>query len=127
MQRENRIEASTRVLIAARPDRMRDSLRFLLRTMPGIDIIGPADDSSSTLRMVSEHRPALVLLDTNLPGEKIPSLLKQIKAHGSPGRCLVLSENSRQQQETRAAGADAALLKGFSTEQLFETVAALLG
>ena len=39
------------VLIAGRPCRMRDSLHILLKTMPGIDIVGYADDGSSTQAM----------------------------------------------------------------------------
>lgn len=126
MPKENKTEHSARVLIAARPDRMRDSLHLVLKAVPGINIIGSADNSSSALRMVSEHHPALVLLDTNLPGEGTASVLKRIKANGSQSRCLVLSGTIRQRRETQAAGADVALLKGFSTEQFLEIIEALL-
>lgn len=58
------------VLIAAKPDRMRESLRILLRLVDGINIVGQASDERSTLRMIAKHRPALVLLDTNLRGRR---------------------------------------------------------
>lgn len=114
------------VLVAAKPSRIRDSLHVLLKTMRGITIVGPADDGASALRMVSEHHPALVLLDTNLPGEDALTVLKRIKANGSRSRWLVLSDTFGQQREARSAGADAALVKGFSTEKLFQTVEELL-
>ena len=126
MPKENKTERGARVLIAARRDRMRDSLHLLLKAVPGINIIGSADNSSSALRMVSEHHPALVLLDTNLPGEETTGVLRRIKANGSQSRCLVLSGTIDQRRETQAAGADVALLKGFSTEQFLETIEALL-
>jgi DNA-binding NarL/FixJ family response regulator len=122
----NENEHNASVLIAARPCRMRDSLRLLLKTMPGIEIVGHADDSASALRMVAEHHPALVLLDTNLPGEGVATVLQQIKASGSPSRCLVLAGSSRQQRKAREAGADAALLGGFSATELFEAIEGLL-
>ncbi|RLC78180.1 MAG: hypothetical protein DRJ03_15510 [Chloroflexi bacterium] len=115
-----------KLLIAAEPDRMRDSLHLLLKTARGIHIVGLADDSSVALRMVSEHRPALVLLDTNLLGEEMPTVLKKVKAKESQSRCLVLTDTFEQQREAGSAGADAALVKGFSIEKLFQTIEELL-
>ena len=114
------------VLIAGRPSRMRDSLYILLKTIPGIDIIGYADDGSSALRMVADHRPALVLLDANLPGEGFSALLKRIKGNGFRSRCLVLADNVQQRREAQAAGADATLVKGYPAVKLFETIERLL-
>ncbi len=115
------------VLVAARPSRMRDSLDFLLKSVFGINNIVHADDSPAALRLVSEHRPALLLLDTNLPGEGFAIVLHQIKSDGSQSHhCLVLADDDQRQQQALAAGADAALVKGFSTAELFEIIDRLL-
>jgi DNA-binding NarL/FixJ family response regulator len=114
------------VLIAARPNRARDSLRVLLKLVPGINVIAYADDSASALNVVSECDLVLVLLDTNLPGEGFFTVLEQIRVNGSQSRCLVLVDNSRQRVQAQAAGADAALLKGFPTSELFEAIEMLL-
>ncbi len=123
---EDKVERNAPVLIVAKPDRLRDSLQFLLKTVPEINIVGLADDSSSALRLVSEHRLALVLLDTNLPGEEMTTVLRRIKADGSRSRCLVLSDTFEQQRRARSAGADVALVKGFSVAELFEVMEKLL-
>jgi DNA-binding NarL/FixJ family response regulator len=123
---EDQVEYKALILIAAKPDRMRDSLYTLLKTMTGLDIVGPADDSSSALRMVSVYSPALVLLDTNMPGEDVFTVLKRIKADGSQSRCLVLVNNILQEQQVRSAGADAALIKGYSAAELFEIIERML-
>jgi DNA-binding NarL/FixJ family response regulator len=115
-----------KLLIAAEPDRMRDSLHLLLKTVRGISIVGLVDDSSAALRMISERHPALVLLDTNLLGEEMATVLEQIKADESQSRCLVLADTFEQQREAGSAGADAALVKGFSMEELFQTIEELL-
>jgi DNA-binding NarL/FixJ family response regulator len=117
---------STSVLIAARPDRMRDSLRLLLKTRPEIEIAGHADDDASTLKMVAELDPALMLLNTNLPGEDIVTVLQEIRATGSECRCLVLADVAQQQQAARDAGADVALLKGCSATEFFGAIDGLL-
>ena len=114
------------VLIVGKPCRMRDSLHILLKTVSGIDIIGHADDGSAALRMVAEHRPALVLLDTNLPGEGFSTVLMRIKGNGFRSRCLVLTDSIQQRQEAQVAGADATLVKGFPAVKLFETIERLL-
>jgi DNA-binding response OmpR family regulator len=128
MAKGNKARRDVPVLLAVRPGRPRDSLLILLRVGLGIDGVSLADDSASALRMVSERHPGLVLLDTNLPGEEVTALLKRIKAdaNGSQSRCLVLADNFRQRREARSAGADAALVKGFPTAELFEVIEELL-
>ncbi len=122
----NEVERSATVIIAARPGRMRDSLQLLLKTIPGIEIVGQADNDSMALRMVAEHRPALVLVDTNLCDDGALTVLGQIKAQESQTRCLVLADNGQKQEDAAAAGADAVLRKGFPAEELFDAVERLL-
>ena len=126
MTETDKVEYCRSVLIAANPGRMRDSLHLLLKTVNKITIVGLADDSTSTLQMVHELHPGLVLLDTNLPGEDVTSLLKRIKGNGTRSRCLVLANNFEQQGKAEAAGADMTLVKGFATAKLFQTIEHLL-
>lgn len=109
-------------LIVARPGRMRDGLRALLRAMPQIEIVDEADDSPSALRMITKHHPALLLLDSDLPGDEVSTELGRIKTEEPQIRCIVLADNPQQQQVANAAGADGVLLKGFPAAKLFETI-----
>ena len=109
-------------LIAARPGRMRDCLHALLEAVSQIKVIGRADDGASTLKLVTEHEPNLVLLDTNLTEAQVYSVLEQIKATRSQTRCIVLADSVQQQQMAAAAGADAALIKGFRADKLVEVI-----
>jgi CheY-like chemotaxis protein len=113
------------VLIAASPGRMRDSLRLLLSCALGSMAVDLADDSPTACQIVTEQCPALVLLDTNLPGG-LPVVLSFICSNGAQSRCLVLVDNVRQQREAHRAGADAALLRGFSAAELYVVVGRLL-
>jgi DNA-binding response OmpR family regulator len=76
--------------------------------------------------MLKERRPALVLLDINLPGHKVSTVLRQIKIRQPQTWCLVLTDDVRQQQMVRDAGADVVLLKGFPAARLFATIEGLL-
>lgn len=116
------IDTKTSILIAARPDRMRDSLCLLLESRRGFRVVGHADDCGAALRMVAEQRPVLVLLDTNLPGERLAVLLEQIRINAPQSRCLVLADDVWQRREACAAGADGTLLKGFPAEELLQII-----
>ena len=94
---------------------MRDSLKLLLTAIPGLRIVGEADDNSSGLRMVAEHRPALVLLDTNLSSDGVLALVRQIKAKESQTHHLVLVDDGQKQADASAAGA--VLRRGFPARE----------
>jgi DNA-binding response OmpR family regulator len=113
-------------LIVALPSRMRDSLALLLASVLDRIAVRLADDCCAANRIMVEQRPALVLLDTNLPGEDVWSLLESMGANGSRSRCLVLADSVRQQKRARSAGADAALLKGYPAVELYAVVENLL-
>jgi DNA-binding NarL/FixJ family response regulator len=109
-------------LIAAKPGRMRDCLHALLKAVSHIQVIGCADDGASALKLVIEHEPDLVLLDTNLAEAQAYLVLEQIKATRPQTRCIVLADTAQQRQLAEAAGADAALIKGYRAARLAEVI-----
>ena len=110
------------LLLVARPGRMREGLQALLRTIPEIEIVGQADWGSQALALIAQQQPALVLLDSSLtPGEMLSTLM-QIKGEYPRTRCIVLVENAQQQDAARDAGADTALIRGFSAGVLHAAI-----
>jgi DNA-binding NarL/FixJ family response regulator len=113
-------------LIAAKPGPLADSLQALLMAVPQIETVKQVSDAQSVLRVLTEHQPALVLLDTNLPGNGTLTVLKRIKSQRPQSRCLVLTDDIQQQHDAKTAGADLALLKGFPAVELYEIIVGLL-
>jgi DNA-binding NarL/FixJ family response regulator len=113
-------------LIVTGPGSLQNGLLALMTAMPQIEVVGEADDASSALEIVMEHRPHLVLLDMDLPGSEPWVLLRQIKAKWPATRCIALADDVQQQQEAEAAGAEVALVKGFAPAQLIATIERLL-
>lgn len=109
-------------LIVARPGRMREGLRALLRTIPRIEIVKQVDRGSAALAMVTQERSTLVLLDSSLPSEELWTALKQIKAKWPQTQCIVVADTIGQHAVAQASGADGVLLKGFAAEALFMTI-----
>jgi DNA-binding NarL/FixJ family response regulator len=114
------------VLIVARPGRMREGLRALLRTIPRIEIIEQVDHGSAALEMVMQEHSTLVLLDSSLPSDEMWTALKQIKAEWPQTQCIVVADTLRQQEMAQASSADGVLLKGFAAETLFTTIGEVL-
>lgn len=116
----------TLALIVGKPSPLRDSLAALLTTIPRIGSVRQADDAPSALRMITERHLGVVLLDAYLAGDKNWTALRKIKAKSPRIPCIVLADSDQQQREAKAAGADAALLKGFPAPRLVATIERLL-
>jgi CheY-like chemotaxis protein len=123
---ESMVTNSTSALIVASPNRIRDSLRSLLRAVPQLEVINQVDDGPAALSVLAKHPPTLMLLDSNLPDGQVQTVLKQVKAEYPHTQCLVLAHNIKQQQLARANGADDVLLAGFSITKFFLTIESLL-
>ncbi len=126
MLKEPQLESDALVLIVAKPGRMRDSLQALLQIMPRLKVAGVASHSFSAMQMLVRYNPGLVLLDVDLPDNQAWVLLKQMQLTRPQTRCLFLANSIEQQRAARAAGANAALLKGFEAMELFTTLEKLL-
>jgi DNA-binding NarL/FixJ family response regulator len=116
----------TLALIVARPGPLRNSLQALMTTMPQIEVLAETSDPSALLRMGAEIQPDIVLLDADLPEDQVWATLRQIKEGWCQTRSIVLVEDSQQQQRAQAAGADAALIKGYPAAKLIAAVEGLL-
>jgi DNA-binding NarL/FixJ family response regulator len=116
----------TLALIVARPGPLRNSLQSLMTTMPQIEILAETSDPSALLRMGAGIQPDVVLLDASLPEEQVWAALRQIKEEWCRTRSIALVEDSQQQQEIEAAGADIALLKGYPAAKLIAAIEELL-
>ena len=115
-----------KALIVAKPGRVCDGLQALLTAIPEIGSVGQTDDAASALRTIAERQPDLVLLDLSLTGDEIRTMLRRIKAGSGQTKCLVLTDDAKEQQIAKAAGADGILIKGFTAQRLIETVRRLL-
>jgi DNA-binding NarL/FixJ family response regulator len=106
----------------AKPGRLRDALYTLLKATSQPEIITQVDEGPAVLKMILEYNPGLVVFDSYLPDKEVSAMLGRIKAIQSQIRCIVLVNTIEQQQAAKSAGADAVLLKGFSTKNLLDTV-----
>jgi len=108
------------VLVVSSSGDLQNGLLALMTTIPQISAVLVAEDVDSTLRMIENHQPALVILDMFLP--KVQEVIKQIKAQYAQIHLIVLAEDTAQQKEIEAFGVDSVLIKGFQAQKLIAIV-----
>lgn len=123
---EDQVEDDALVLIVAKPGRIRNSLQALLQVMPRLKVAGVTSHSFSATQLLVQYKPALVLLDIDLPDNQAWVLLKQMQLKQLQTRSLVFANSIEQQHAARSAGANATLLKGFEVLELFTTIEKLI-
>lgn len=113
------------VLIAAGEGSLRDALRAMTDSMPDVTIL-EAGDAIQAEAILREHRPDLVIIDSDLPGNHTMQLIQAIQRIKPRARCSILVDNVVQQAAALRAGADRAPLKGEPPARLFAQIEHLL-
>lgn len=100
----------------------RQELLAFVRSIPGLELIDVAAEPGELLVCVQQAAPQLLII-VGAPG--LTSVIEPLRHAGMRSSlfCLVLAENRQQIQQALAAGADAVLLKGFSTHEFLATLA----
>ena len=120
---------ANRVLIADGDANLLISLEYLLQRQ-GYEV-SLARDGDQTMKLIRQQQPDLVVLDASMPGQSGYEVCQQVRA--DPGlrhvRIVMLSAKARETDiaKGKALGADAYIIKPFSTDDLVNQIRLLLG
>ena len=117
---------STLILIVVNASTLQDGLLALMTTIPQIGVVLVAEDRSSAMRMVDDHRPGLIVLDLDLFRKNTQALTARLSSQSPPGQTIALVDDSEQKEEAKAAGIDTVLLKGFSATEFIAAIEELI-
>jgi DNA-binding NarL/FixJ family response regulator len=111
-----------RVLIVEDHDLTREGLNYGLGKHPGILVVAQAEDGEEAVRLASEHKPDVILMDIVLPVFNGIQATRQIKAKHPHIKILMLTSHSEQSKvfEAFSAGANGYCLKEVKTESLIQ-------
>jgi len=112
-------------IIVSRPGVMRQSLRATLVAYPGITVITTTGDGLTALMQVVQHRPRLLVIDSNLLDEEVEALLTAVKAQSPQTHCLVCVQSSQRQARLLALGAEAVIGRDSSPQELQDILSRL--
>lgn len=105
-----------------------DGISTVLNELPGLVIAAIAQNGFELMDAVAREKPALVVLDLNMPGYDGLQCLQKIKARYAETKVLVLSNYNQPEliQEVKKMLADGYLIKNSSAAELKEAVETIL-
>jgi two-component system response regulator NreC len=114
----------TRIVIADDHSVVRSGLRMLLDAEPDLEVVAEAGDVDSARRYVRGHKPAVLILDLNMPGEPslpaIPTLREEFP--NTQIVVLTMQDDPAFAREAMRAGALGYVLKEAADAELVEAV-----
>ncbi|CAG0982460.1 Oxygen regulatory protein NreC [Planctomycetaceae bacterium] len=105
---------------------VRQGFQQLLNQQPDFAVVGEAGDGATTLRLVEELHPDILVLDMVMPGLNGLEILGQVQRSSPQTRVIVLSMHDDRNYVLRAlrGGAWGYLLKDSNTQDLVQAIRA---
>jgi two-component system, LytTR family, response regulator LytT len=100
----------------------REELCFLLGQIPGVEVVGQAEDGPAALETIAEHTPDLVMLDVQMPGLTGFEVARRLVNGGTDAHLVFVTAYDRHAIEAFDVNAVDYLLKPVEAERLSTAV-----
>lgn len=113
-----------RLLLVEDQTIIRQSLRLLLQSQPGVSVVGEAGNKSEALSVASREQPDIILLDLNLGQESGLDCMPELRLAAPEANVLILTgENDPQlHHEAVSLGAKGLIRKTGTSQALIEAI-----
>jgi len=113
-----------RILLCDDQPLFREGLRTLLSLQPDFEIVGEAANGAEAIQFAKQHRPAVVLMDLQMPVLDGVAATRSLRADLPDCHVIALTtfDDDENVFEGLRAGAAGYLLKDASPEKLFEAI-----
>jgi DNA-binding NarL/FixJ family response regulator len=113
------------VLIADDQIKTRQGLKALLRFSPFVNMIWEAEDGEAAMRIVSDVKPDVVIMDVQMPVLSGLKATRWIKQNWPEVKVIILTMYPYNEEDALAAGADCFLVKGDKTYSIQDVILSL--
>jgi len=112
--------ANVNVLLVDDHALLRQALRMLLESRPGLHVVGDCGDGRTALELARQLRPDVVLMDVAMPGLDGLETTRRIKREAPESRVILLTSYADQERlrEGLRAGARGYVVKRSEIEEL---------
>ena len=124
IDRSGYAESAVCVLLVDDHAMVRQGLRSLLECHADVEVVGEAGDGEEGLVLVEQLRPAVVIMDINMPKMNGIQATAKIKERYPGIKVIGLSVNTSpdNQEAMRSAGAELLITKEAAVEQLYGAI-----
>jgi NarL family two-component system response regulator LiaR len=117
------MNTNIRVLIADDQALIREGLRILLSSEPGLELVGEAADGTEAVSQARALQPDVILMDMAMPRKSGLEAISEIRQENPQARILVLSGMTEEESRLAIqAGALGYLPKGALPQQLLGAI-----
>jgi DNA-binding NarL/FixJ family response regulator len=118
------MSARTRVLVCENDPVMRSALCALIESVPGLELVGWAEDADSAAERAEETLPDAAVIDVRMPGGGGPRAASLIRQLVPTARLIAYSAHAERDSVLRMvrAGAQEYLVKGLDDADLVDAV-----
>ncbi len=114
----------TRILLADDHHMVRQGIRQLLEREVDFEVVGEADNGLEAVRLASELKPDVVVMEAHMPKLDGVEATRRVKAEHPQSAVLILTSSEQEEYivELVAAGAGGYLLKSAYGEELVQAI-----
>ncbi len=107
---------------------VRDGIRMVLEAEPDISVVAEAGTAEDAARYVLGHKPSVLVLDLNMPGESSLETIPKVAETSSNTKVIVLTMQSEPAFARRAlqAGASGYVIKHSAAKELVDAIRVVL-
>ena len=118
------IDAPVTVVLADDHVIVRDGIRMVLESEPDIQVVAEAGTAEDAARYVLGHKPSILVLDLNMPGESSLDLIPSILESSPETRIIVLTMQSEPAfvRSALQAGASGYVVKHSAAKELVDAI-----
>jgi len=112
------------LVVADHQQAFAEGLGIILDGHDHLAVLGVAHDTRQAIQLATDHRPAVLLLDANLPGGGPVKTPAAVRAASPATRVLLLAAQARHSVAAAAiaAGADGLVTKDMSSQQVIAAI-----